>query len=148
MLRTALAVLVGTALLGLAFPVVDDARVGHADSQVRTELGNLETAAEHLHSESDPAAPGAPSARVERTVVLPTQSWGDAGLDRLRIPASVNESIRWQVTGGQTETIHTTPPLVAPPNGLILRERGRHRLTLSLERRDGDTVVTVSRADI
>lgn len=148
MLRTALAVLVGAALLGLALPVVDDARVGHADSQVRTELGHLETAAEHLRSESDPAAPGAPSARVERTVVLPAQSWGNAELDRLRIPASVNESIRWRVAGGQTQTRHPTPPLVAPPDGLTLRDRGRHRLTLSLERRDGDTVVVVSRADI
>lgn len=148
MLRTTLAVLVGAALLGLAFPVVDDARVGHTDSQVRTELGHLETVAERLHSENDPTAPGAPGARVEQTVILPSQSWGNAGVDRLRIPASVNESIRWRVAGGQTQTRHTTPPLVAPPNGLILRERGKHRLTLSLERRDGDTVVTVSRADI
>jgi hypothetical protein len=148
MLRTALAVLVGAALLGLALPVVDDARVGHADSQVRTELGHLETAAEQLHSESDPVAPDAPGARVERTVVLPTRSWGTAGLDRLQIPARANKSIRWRVTGGQVQTRHTIPPLVAPPDGLTLRERGRHRLTLSLERRDGNAVVVVSRADV
>ncbi|WP_340100825.1 DUF7311 family protein [Salinibaculum salinum] len=148
MLRTALAVLVGAALLGLSLPVVDDARVGHADSQVRTELDTLETAAERLHSESDPVAAGTPGARIERTVVLPTRSWGTAGLDRLRIPARTNERIRWQVAGGQVQTRHTNPPLVAPPDGLKLRERGRIRLTLSLERRGGAVVVVVSRADV
>lgn len=148
MLRTVLAVLVGVALLGLALPVVDDARVGHADSQVRTELGHLETAAGHLHSESDAAAPGTPGARVQRTVVLPAKSWGKAGTERLRIPARANERIRWRVAGGQNQTMHTTPALVAPPDGLTLRESGSHQLTLSLERRSGDVVVVVSRADV
>ena len=133
MLRTALAVLVGAALLGLS---------------LRTELDTLETVAEQLHSESDPVAAGTPGARIERTVVLPTRSWGTAGLDRLRIPARTNERIRWQVAGGQVQTRHTNPPLVAPADGLTLREPGRIRLTLSLERRGGAVVVVVSRADI
>lgn len=148
MLRTTLAVLIGVALLGLTLPAVDDARVGHADSQVRNELDQLETAAELLQSGSDPAAPDAPSARVDRTVALPTQTWGTAGLERLRIPASADGNVRWQVTGGQPKTMHISPPLVAPPDGLTLHERGRHRLTLSLEQRDGDTVIVVARADV
>lgn len=148
MLRTALAVLVGVALLGVALPAVDDARVGHADSQVRTELEHLETAAMELQSESDPAVPGAPGARIERTVVLPGHSWGKAGLERLTIPADRNGSVQWRVAGGRPKSLEPTPPLVAPPDGLLLRDAGRHRLTLSLERRDGQQVVVVTRADV
>jgi hypothetical protein len=148
MLRTVLAVLLATALLGLALPVVDDARVSHADSQVQSQLDSLDTATEALYAESDPAVPGAPGARIERTLVLPTESWGTARLERLRIPAQTDGRIRWRVAGGTTQTTRSTPPLVAPPDGLVLRDGGPHRLTLSLERRGGDAVVVVSRADV
>ena len=147
MLRTALAVLVAATLLGLALPVVDDARVGHADSQLRTELDHLETAAADLRATSDPVAPGRPGARRHHSVRLPGRTWGTAGIERVWIPATPNESVRWRVGGGQPRATTVTPPLVAPPDGLVLRERGRHRLTLSLEHHDGRVVVAVSRAD-
>jgi hypothetical protein len=148
MLRTVLAVLIGAALLGLALPVVDDARVTHADSQVRTELDHLETAAVDLGSESDPVRPGVPGASVQHSLLLPTASWGKAAIERLVIPASANGSVRWRVAGGTTHRVRPSPPLVAPPDGLTIREPGRHRLTLSLQRRAGRQVVVVSRADV
>lgn len=148
MLRTALSVLVAAALLGLALPVVNDARVAHGESQVRTELDNLETAAADLRGTSDPVQPGTRGARLERTLRVPTESWGRAGIERLHVPASANRSVRWRVRGGGTRTRATTPPLIAPPDGLTIRERGRHRLRLELQRHNGTAVVVVSRADV
>lgn len=148
MLRTTLAVVLAAALLGLALPVVDGARVGHADSQVRTELDRLETAAVDLRATSDPVAPGRPGARVTRSLRIPGATWGSAGVERVAIPARTNGSVRWRVAGGGAHARATTPPLVAPPNGLVLEEPGRHRLALSLQRREGRVVVVVSRADV
>lgn len=147
MLRVVLAVLLAAALLGVALPVVDSARVTHADGQVRTELDHLETAARDLSEESDPVGPAGSGARVERSILLPEASWGRAGVERLTIPGSADTPVRWRVDGGETHTAWPSPPLVAPPDGLVLRDGGRHRLRLALERRDGQQVVVVSRAD-
>lgn len=146
MLRTVLAVLAATALLAVALPIVDDVRVAHAESQVATELDHLESAASDLDAESDPSRPGSAGARVERTVHLPESSWGNAGVQRVEIPGSANDSVTWRVAGGRTRSVRPSPPLVAPPDGMILSESGRHRLTLSLHRQDGQRVVVVSRA--
>ena len=148
MLRPALALLVATAMLGLVVPVVDEARVSHSDSQVRTELDRIQTTASDLRATSDPVASGRPGARTQTTVRLPTRNWGQAAVERVSIPAHPNGSIRWRVTGGRTHSIEATPPLVAPPDGLVLQEGGRHRVRLSLQRRNGTTVVVVSRAEI
>ena len=148
MLRPALAVLIATVLLGLALPVVDGARVSHADSQVKTGLDDLETAARQLQAESDPSVSDGPAPRIERTIVLPSASWGRAGVERLTIPADGNGTVRWRVADGRTRTFESSPPLVAPPDGLTIREAGRHRLRLSLQRRGGEQVVVVTRADV
>lgn len=148
MLRPALALLVTTALLGLVVPVVDEARVTHSDSQVRTELERIQTTASDLRATSDPVASGRPGARTQTTVRLPTRNWGQAGIERVAIPADANGSVHWRVTGGGTHTIEASPPLVAPPEGLVLREGGPHRVRLSLQRHDGTAVVVVSRAEI
>lgn len=148
MLRAVLAVLVAAALLGLSMPVVDSARVSHADSQVQSELADLEAVAADLRAESDPTPPGVPGARVERTLVLPPRSWGNAGIAQLTLPDSADTPVRWHVPGGETRTVRPSPPLVAPPAGLELHEPGPHRLELSLQRRGGRSVVVVSRADV
>lgn len=147
MLRTVLAVVLGVAMLGLVAPVADGARVAHAESQVRTEVETLERAAADLRAESDATRPGVAGAGVERTVVLPGPDWGAASIERITIPAEADGSgIHWRVSGGTTRRVRTSPPLVAPPDGLTLRESGRHRLRLELQRRDGEVVVVVSRA--
>lgn len=148
MLRAVLAVLIAAALLGLSMPVVDSARVGHADSQVRSELTDLEAVAADLRAESDPTPPGVPGARIERTLVLPPRSWGNAGIAQLTLPGSADAPVRWHVHSGEMRTVRQSPPMVAPPEGLELREPGTHRLELSLQRRDGRSVVVVSRADV
>lgn len=145
MLRTVLAVLLAAALLGVALPVVDAARVAHADSQVQTELESLERAAADLRAESDPTEPGVGGARVERTVVLPGPGWGTASVERVEIPAEPGATVRWRVDSGSTHQFRPSVPLVAPPDGLTLRESGRHHLRLELQRRDGQVVVVVSR---
>jgi len=148
MLRVVLAVLLAATLLGIALPVVDSARVAHADSQVRTELDHLDTAATTLRTESDPTDPHIAGASVERTVVLPGATWGTAGIEWVRIPARANHTgIRWRVAGGTTRRVRPDVAVLAPPDGLTLREPGRHRLRLTLEARDGRAVVVVSRVD-
>lgn len=147
MLRTVLAVLLAAVLLGLVLPVADSARVAHADSQVHTEVGNLEHAAQELRTESDPTGPRIAGGHVERAIVLPGPSWGKASVEQVRIPAAADGTgVRWRVSGGSTRRMRPSPPLVAPPDGLILRESGRHQLRLELQRRDGQVVVVVSRA--
>lgn len=148
MFRPALALLVATAMLGLVLPVVDEARVAHGDSQVRTELEDMQTTASDLGATSDPVMPGRRGARMQTTVRFPTRNWGQAGIERLSIPARANGSVHWRVTGGQTHSIRPTPPLVAPPDGLVFREGGRHRLRLSLQRHNGTAAVVVSRAEV
>lgn len=148
MLRTALAVVVAAALLGMALPVIEDARIGHAESQVRTELGHLETEAADLRATSDPVAPGAAGARRQHSLLLPGATWASAGVERVRIPPTANGSVHWRVSGGRARTTSPSPPLVAPPDGLVLEAPGRHRLSLTLQRHDGRAVVVVSRADI
>jgi hypothetical protein len=147
MLRVVLAVVLAAVLLGLALPVADSARRAHADSQVHTELDHLDTAAVELRAASDPTEPRIEGAHIERTVLLPGPAWGKASIAWLRIPARADEtSIRWRVTDGTTQRFRPSVPLVAPPDGLTLRESGRHRLRLDLQRRETGVVVVVSRA--
>lgn len=148
MLRVVLAVLLASALIGVALPVVDSGRVAHADSQVRTELDHLETAGRNLQAESDAVRPETDGARIRRTAVLPGPSWGKAGIERLTIPESADDGmVTWRVDGGTTQEMRPSPPLVAPHDGLQLRESGRHRLRLELQRRDGRQVIVVTRAN-
>ncbi len=148
MLRVVLAVVLATVLLGIALPVADSARVAHADSQVHTELDHLDTAAQDLRAASDPTEPRIDGAHIEQTVVLPGPAWGKASIEWLTIPPRADDTgIRWRVAGGTTQRLRPDVPLVAPPDGLTLRERGRHRLRLELQRREKGVVVVVTRAD-
>jgi hypothetical protein len=147
MLRVVLAVVLSAALLGLALPVADSARVAHANSQVHTELDHLDTAAAELRATSDPTEPRIEGAHVERTVLLPGPAWGKATIAWLEIPPRADHSgVRWRVAGGTTQRFQLSVPLVAPPDGLTIRESGRHRLRLELQRRETGVVVVVSRA--
>jgi len=149
MLRTALAVAVATALLGISLPVIDSARVTHAETSVETALGRLDTAASELAATSDPLPASADGARRQHVLRLPRGSWGSASLAELRFPPpDSQQKPTWRVTGGQWARMTTSVSLVGPPDGLTLTEGGRQRVELTLQRRDGDVVVVIARPDV
>jgi len=142
MLRVVLAVLTATALLGVATPAVQSARIDHADARIAAELDELERVGRTLSGRNDPRhSDGAPGARRVVTVVLPERAWGQAGTEYLRFPPP-NDSVEtapravrqatWRVAGG---TVHRrrllSGDLVGPPDGLELGP-GSHRLVLRL----------------
>lgn len=141
MLRVVLAVLTAAALLAVATPAVQSARVDHADARVAAELDEVERAGRLLSDRNEPA-PGddVPGARRVVTVSLPERTWGQAETEYLRLPPP-NASGQstpgagrtvWRVAGG---TVHRrlllSGDLVGPPGGLELGP-GRHRLRLQL----------------
>lgn len=148
MLRTVLALALATALLGVSLPVVDSARVDHADAGIERGLERLQAAATDLVADSDPVVAGERGAKRHVQLVLPTGSWARAGTERLEIPPpGSSDRIVWQVEGGTKSVFRPAVPLVSPA-GLTLREGGRHRLVVSLHRRGGRQVVLVRRPDV
>lgn len=149
MLRVVLAVTLAAALLGAAMPVVDDARVATARSQTADQLESLDRAAERLEERNDASPPGMDGGGARRHVVLdfPRRSWGSSGLDRLYIPGEFDAAPSWRVSGGKSKTWYSSVPIAGPDGGMTIREGGRVRLVLKLRRRQGESVVVVSRPD-
>lgn len=149
MLRTVLAITLAAALLGAAMPVVDDARVATAGSQTVDQLESLDRAAEALADRNDPAPPGMDGSSARRHVVLdfPRRTWGSSGLERLRVPANSAAGISWRVESGTSTTWNSSVPITGPDGGITIREGGRVRLVLTLQRARGEVVVVVSRPD-
>lgn len=149
MLRTVLAVLLASALLAVSLPVVESARVEHAEQRIDASLQRLDAAATDLAADNDPTPPGRAGAHRQHTLVLPSESWGSAGTGSLTFPPPTAERfVRYQVAGGQETPAQFSVPVVGPPGGLTLRSGGRQRLVLSLEQRGRRPVVVVSRADV
>jgi hypothetical protein len=87
MLRVVLAVALTAALLAIAFPAVESARVQHSDQRIASELESLETVGRSLAEQNDPPPAGTTGARTEMTLRLPTKGWGSAGNVRFVIGA-------------------------------------------------------------
>lgn len=147
MIRVVVAVVLTTALLGVSFPAIDDARRDHSETAVRAELDAVERAATDLLATDDPAADGA-----RRIVVLqlPTRSWTDAGTEEVTIGAARNGSggrVTWLVDDDSTRRVRYLPDVPirtdTDARALTLTESGRHRLVLALEGDATDPVVTV-----
>lgn len=142
MLRVVLAVLTAAALLAVATPAVQSARVDHADAQVTAQLDEVERVGRLLSDRNEPA-PGddLPGARQVLTVSLPERTWGQAQTEYLRFPApnaseestpGAAERVVWRVAGGTAHRrLLLSGDLVGPPGGLELGP-GRHRLRLRL----------------
>lgn len=149
MFRLVLAVVLAAALLGVSLPVVDTARVSHAEANTETAIQRLDTAATTLANENDAVAPRREGARRQHVLRLPQRSWGSAGIDALRFPPpGTDRPPTWRVTGGNWTPIDASVPLVGPPDGLTLESGGRHRLTLRYRRSGDRAVVVVTRADV
>lgn len=128
--RVVLAVLLSTAILATALPAADTARSQRAATLAAAETGTIATAADRLARENDAvAAPGS----------------GASTLVEVRVPPRATVRLRagrlaWTV-GGRTHTVRPDVRLV----GTVRLDAGRHRLRLSLTRRDGEPTVSVRR---
>lgn len=85
MIRVVLAVALTTPLLGVSLPVIDDARKGHTETAVRTELQRVERAATDLLETNDPTDEGA---RRVLELRFTTRRWSDAGVESVTIGES------------------------------------------------------------
>jgi hypothetical protein len=144
MLRVVLAVALAVALLAIAVPAVETARVQYSDQRIASEFEALETVAETLRERNDPPPKGTSGARTVTTLRLPTKGWASAGVDRLTI--AENGTVRWRVSGGSEQTRHLSAVEFRPVGGeLRLDSGGRHRLVLQIQ---PDESVRVERADV
>jgi len=145
--RAVVAVALAAALLGASLPAVERARVQHADARVAGEVERLETVARSLTTSNDVVRGDGPPARARMTLHLPRRSWGSRTLSAFRVPPPAsNSDVTWQVRG--SDRIDRDLPdvdLAAPPDGITLREGGRHDLVLELRRHDGDRIVAIRR---
>jgi len=146
--RTVLAVVLATALLGVTLPALDDARRERASVTVTDQVDAIERTATRLHQTDDPTV-GAGARRIV-TMSLPASDWTTAGVDRFAIrPGSGDSSgtAVWHVDGGTTHTRALDAPRIGTGDGqpLVLDTAGHHRLVLALDDRSGTAVVTVRR---
>lgn len=129
-LRVVLAVLLSTALLGVALPAAETARSQRAATLAAEEATDLAAVADRFARRNDAVV-----ARAE----------GATRLVAVRVPAGTTlrvESGRLVWTQGDRTHRVTTDVRLA---GDATLAPGRHRLRLSLYRRDGEPVVTVRR---
>ena len=129
-LRVVLAVLLSTALLGVALPAADTARSQRAATLAADEATDLAGTIDRFTRRNDAVVAGADGATRLVTVRVPA---GTA----LRVQSG---QLVW-TQGDRTHPVTTDVRLV----GDATLAAGRHRLRLSLHRRDGEPVVTVRR---
>jgi hypothetical protein len=154
MLRVVVAVALAVALLGVAMPAVDSARVDHADARVATALDRLAATAERLRARNDPSPPGTAGARRMITLHLPGPSWASARLETLSVPATTagrgpsgRGTVTWRVEGGGRRTRVLSAPVVGPDGGLTVRGGGSRQLVVELVREGGRAVVRIRRPE-
>jgi len=153
MLRVVFAAALTVVLVGVALPAIDDARRTNAAAAVQGDLQTVERAALSL-LETDEDTPGA-GARRSVTVRLPSRSWTSVGIEYVSVggppgepPADPGQGVVvYRVRGGEPRRLALDVPLYTPDGPVVLRGDGEHRLTLGVERIDGQRVVTVRLAD-
>jgi hypothetical protein len=147
MLRVVVAVTLAVALLGVAMPTVETARVEHADARVAAEVDELIATATLLAERNDPPPAGIRGARRTVALYLPGPSWSTERLESLVVPGPADSAprgtIRWQVAGGHESTRYAPVPLVGPKDGFVVQSGGRQEVVLELVSRDGRQIVLV-----
>ncbi|SDM10800.1 hypothetical protein SAMN04487949_0877 [Halogranum gelatinilyticum] len=150
MIRVVVAVAVATALLATSLPAVDSARADRTAAHLDGEMARLSAAATSLVDDDDATVSGVPGARRVLSVSVPARSWTAAGVDAIRVGCRDGEGCRrpmvgYELDNGRQRRVRLDVPLVVADGPLVLRETGRHRLTLTLTRRDGSVAVVVAR---
>lgn len=132
MIRVVLAVLLATAVLGVAHDAAEAGGRTRAVALLRDEATAVAAAADRLAARNDAGA-----ART-LTVAVPERRWG-----RPAAAVRVGDVVRWRV-GDRTGAVATDVDLRAPAGPLRLGG-GRHRLRLTLVERGRGLVVRVRR---
>lgn len=144
--RAVLAVVLATALLGVALPPLDDARADRATAVVADQVAEIERVGTTLVATDDPV--GDSGARRLVSFRIPARHWTSAGVDRVTIrptDADAPASVSWRVRGVESNKRVLPGLAVATDDGepLVLREAGQQQLVLALDGEPGSPVVTI-----
>lgn len=156
MLRVVLAVVLSVALLGVAMPVVEDARAERTSHLVEGELSRLADRTVGLAGTEETGPGGVPRRVV--TLSLPAGGFGAAPIDYVAIggvpdcgtPRDTDHGdvVAYRLQGGDVRVRHVPVDLRVVTEGRVrddedpLLLRGDARVTLSLvDRRSGRTVL-------
>lgn len=162
MIRAVMAVVLATALLATSVPAVETARREYSDGRVDAEVLTLERAIRDVHARDVAVRDRTAGPRRVVTVRLPPRSWQSAPIEYVAIggpkarsiPAGDAVDVTWKLAGSPAHE-HRVPGVRVVGSGanhrssdpLILSEPGTHRLVVSKQRAENETVVTVSRLD-
>lgn len=134
MIRVVLAVVLTTALFGVALPSVERADRERNTALALAELESVATAAERLAAENDPVDPGRSPGATTVSVTAPQSTFAKQGRIRLR-----DDELRWEPPSGPARTVALSVPLRIETPIIVV---DRLRVRLSLVRIDGRTVVS------
>lgn len=145
--RTVVAVGLAVALLAVSLPAVERARVSHSEAAIAGEVERLERSAIALAADNEVVPDDGPPARTRVTLSVPRRSWGDSGVDTLRIPPSADgpDAVFRAADGDRRTRTFPDVRLRGPPGGLALGDGGRHRLVLALREGEGGRTVVARR---
>ncbi|WP_129114869.1 DUF7311 family protein [Halegenticoccus tardaugens] len=150
MIRVALAVALAAALLSASLPAIDSAASERTDARLDADVENFGRAVDDLASREDPVPGDAPGARRIVEIRISERSWADAPASATIRPVRGGRAgviVAVAVDGRSPERRRLGGVPVSVPSGRIdLRGPGRHRLVLTLERREGSPAVVVRRA--
>lgn len=161
MLRAVLAVLLAVALLGVALPVLEDAREERSARLVEAELDAVGAAAVDL-DDAEEVADREAASRRSLPVTVPARGLAEAPVDYVAVGGAPGSNcdldadgvdvLAYRLAGGDVRFRYVPVDLrvVGPdgtvePDGTPLVLRGDAHLTLSLVELDGDRVVLVER---
>ncbi|AKH97089.1 DUF7311 family protein [Halanaeroarchaeum sulfurireducens] len=148
--RLVLAVVVATALLAAAMPVVDDARHEVRATAADRSVQTIADAITDVSRSSDSVPRGTPGARRVVSVEVPSEATvtiggnaTDNGQDAAR--AAISYRVPPNTTGRTTVgvDVRVVEGTAVRPAGAVLVLRESHRVVLRYELVDGDPAVTV-----
>lgn len=124
MIRIVLAVVLSTALLGIAVPSAERADKDRNTALALDELERTADTAERLAAQNDPVAPDETPAGTTVTLSPPDPAFAGTG-GRFRI---ADDELRWEPSEGPPQTVPLTiPTRVEAPTAITERTRLRLR---------------------
>ncbi|WP_459192671.1 DUF7311 family protein [Halosimplex sp. J119] len=166
MVRVAFTVALLVAVAGVVVPAVEYAGVQRSDTAVRDAIDRLVGEARALDAGNDALPADTAPARRAVELVLPTEGFASAGVERFRIegpaersgatgsgeasrrdrPSAAVTRFTWRVSGGTDHAVVVDGVRIRPHEDQPLRLRGgQARAVLRLVDEDGTAVVRVRR---
>lgn len=147
MIRTALAVVLATALLGTSLPAVDDARRDRTAARLDRGMDRIADAATSLRAD-DPGLAWRLAPRRTVRLQIPRTTWTTSAVESLFVdgggPATA-ATVGYDLPGRPPVERRLDAPIRTPDGPIAFRESGSQSVRLALIRRDRDAVVLVRR---